>query len=81
MGFLEAVKCGVSQSAELAGSGPNQRKTESRRLVGTRLLSPPPTQHLLLLCTQGIRLLATQKTPSQALCAELCPLKIHMLKS
>lgn len=44
MGFLEAVKCGVSQSAELAGSDQTrerQRQRARRRLVGGQIACPP----------------------------------------
>ena len=68
MGLLEAVKRGVSQSAELAGSRPNQRK-RGRGSWGNRLLSlPPPPQTFP--CSSlgtkilGIQLLETQQTPS-----------------
>lgn len=67
MGLLEAVKRGVSQSAELAGSRPNWRKTERRRLMGTRLLSPPLARDSpysqLRTRVLGIHMWATQKTP------------------
>lgn len=68
MGLLEAVKRGVSQSAEPAGSRPNQRK-RGRGSWGNRLLSlPPPPQTFP--CSSlgtkilGIQLLETQQTPS-----------------
>lgn len=85
MGLLEAVRCGVSQSAELAGSRPNQRKTDTAckeeagggpdhsPLHPPWTFSSPPPQ--LRTQTPGIRLQAIQKTPSSVSWADVFPPK------
>lgn len=85
MGLLEAVKCGVSQSAELAGSDQTrerQRQPARRRLVGGQIACPPirpgpsfSPHHVPPLRTKapGIRLQATQKTPSAVSWADVFP--------
>ena len=69
MGLLEAVKRGVSWSAELAGSRPNRRKTGGGSWE-TRLLSLPPPPRTFTCSSLGTKILGiqlkeAQQTPSQ----------------
>lgn len=69
MGLLEAVKRGVSWSAELAGSRPNWKKTGGGSWE-TRLLSLPPPPRTFTCSSLGTKILGiqlkeAQQTPSQ----------------